>query len=120
MIWPALGVTVGLSVLPVHAHAATPVTATPAVHARVNVTNTHAVSWPWAAIAQCESGGNWHINTGNGFYGGLQFSLASWRGVGGAGLPSEASKREQVKRAILLQRLQGWGAWPVCSVEVGL
>jgi hypothetical protein len=76
--------------------------------------------WPWDALAQCESGGNWAINTGNGFYGGLQFTLQSWRGVGGAGYPHQASKSEQIHRAELLQDIQGWGAWPVCSRKVGL
>lgn len=76
--------------------------------------------WPWNELAQCESGGNWQINTGNGFYGGLQFSLASWRGVGGTGYPHEASVAEQIKRAKLLQAEQGWGAWPTCAREVGL
>jgi uncharacterized protein YabE (DUF348 family) len=65
----------------------------------------------WDKIAQCESGGNWHINTGNGYYGGLQFSLATWRSVGGAGLPSDASREEQIKRAKILQARSGWGQW---------
>jgi LysM repeat protein len=74
----------------------------------------------WDEIAQCESGGNWHINTGNGFYGGLQFTLSSWKAVGGTGLPSNASKSEQIMRAKKLQKLQGWNAWPVCSKKAGL
>lgn len=74
----------------------------------------------WDKIAACESGGNWAINTGNGYYGGLQFSLSSWRGVGGSGLPSEASREEQIARAQILQSRSGWGAWPVCSAKLGL
>lgn len=74
----------------------------------------------WDRIAACESGGNWAINTGNGFYGGLQFTLGSWRAVGGSGLPSQASREEQIARAQMLQARQGWGAWPVCSVKAGL
>jgi hypothetical protein len=74
----------------------------------------------WDRIAACESGGNWAINTGNGYYGGLQFSLSSWRGVGGSGLPSDASKAEQIARAQILQARQGWGAWPVCSIKAGV
>lgn len=74
----------------------------------------------WDSIAQCESGGNWSINTGNGFYGGLQFTLSSWQAVGGTGYPNDASRSEQIMRAQILQSEQGWGAWPVCSVEVGL
>ncbi|GAC1387512.1 MAG: hypothetical protein NVS1B7_0780 [Candidatus Saccharimonadales bacterium] len=74
----------------------------------------------WDRIARCESGGNWAINTGNGFYGGLQFTLSSWRAVGGSGFPNEASRDEQIARAIMLQARQGWGAWPVCSAKAGL
>lgn len=74
----------------------------------------------WDRIAACESGGNWAINTGNGYYGGLQFTLQSWRGVGGSGLPSNASRAEQIARGQMLQARQGWGAWPVCSVKAGV
>jgi len=74
----------------------------------------------WNSLAQCESGGNWSIDTGNGFYGGLQFTLSSWQAVGGTGYPNQASPGEQIMRAELLQQQQGWGAWPVCSTELGL
>jgi LysM repeat protein len=74
----------------------------------------------WYNLAQCESSGNWSIDTGNGFYGGLQFTLSSWQSVGGTGYPNMASPAEQIMRAELLQQQQGWGAWPVCSVELGL
>ncbi len=74
----------------------------------------------WEALAQCESGGRWDINTGNGFYGGLQFHPDSWRAVGGTGLPHEATREEQIYRGERLQALQGWGAWPHCSRVVGL
>lgn len=74
----------------------------------------------WDQLARCESGGNWAINTGNGYYGGLQFSLGSWRGVGGAGLPSQASREEQIARGQMLQARQGWGAWPACARKLGL
>jgi hypothetical protein len=66
-------------------------------------------------IAWCESRLRWTISTGNGYYGGLQFSLASWRAVGGSGYPHHASPLEQKYRAVRLSRLQGWGAWPVCG-----
>ena len=69
----------------------------------------------WDALADCESGGRWDINTGNGYYGGLQFSLSSWRAVGGQGYPHQATKTEQIERADQLQAMQGWGAWPACS-----
>lgn len=74
----------------------------------------------WDKIAQCESGGNWSINTGNGYYGGLQFTLGSWQAVGGNGYPNQASKAEQIARAQALQARQGWGAWPVCSAYAGV
>jgi len=74
----------------------------------------------WDRIAQCESGGNWHINTGNGFYGGLQFSLSTWHGYGGSGLPNRHSRTEQITIAQRVQHSQGWGAWPVCSAQAGL
>lgn len=74
----------------------------------------------WDRLAQCESGGNWSIDTGNGYYGGLQFSLASWRGVGGSGYPNKASRTEQISRAETLRERQGWRAWPACSDKLGL
>jgi hypothetical protein len=74
----------------------------------------------WERVAQCESGGNWSINTGNGYYGGLQFNLDSWRWVGGSGYPHEASKAEQIERAEILHQRQGWNAWPACSRKLGL
>jgi hypothetical protein len=66
-------------------------------------------------MAGCESGGRWHIATGNGFYGGLQFKISSWRSVGGPGMPHWATPLHQKYRAVLLMRVQGWGAWPVCQ-----
>ena len=74
----------------------------------------------WDSLARCESGGNWAINTGNGYYGGLQFSLSSWRAVGGSGYPHQASREEQIARAEQLLARQGWGAWPACSAKLGL
>ncbi len=74
----------------------------------------------WDQLARCESGGNWAINTGNGYYGGLQFTLGSWRGVGGGGYPHQASREEQIARGKMLQARQGWGAWPACARKIGL
>jgi len=65
----------------------------------------------WDKIAQCESGGNWSINTGNGYYGGLQFSAATWKSVGGPGLPHQSSRAVQIKYAKILQARSGWGQW---------
>jgi hypothetical protein len=74
----------------------------------------------WDALAECESGGDWSINTGNGYYGGLQFSQSSWQAVGGPpGLPSEHSRETQIAMGQRLQAAQGWGAWPACSAELG-
>ena len=69
----------------------------------------------WDAVAQCESGGNWAIDSGNGFYGGLQFSPATWRANGGTGMPNRASREEQIRVAENVLRTQGIGAWPVCG-----
>ncbi|WP_289016647.1 resuscitation-promoting factor [Aeromicrobium sp. REDSEA-S32_B7] len=73
----------------------------------------------WDRIAQCESGGNWSINTGNGYYGGLQFSAATWHSVGGPGLPHENSREVQIKYAKILQQRSGWGQWS-CAAKVGV
>jgi hypothetical protein len=72
------------------------------------------------ALAQCESGGNWSINTGNGYYGGIQFSAATWRGIGYGGLPHQTSKATQIEAGQKLQGLYGWGQWPACSRKLGL
>lgn len=69
----------------------------------------------WDAIAQCESGGNWGINTGNGHYGGLQFKQATWNANGGVGSPARASRAEQIRVAENVLRSQGLGAWPKCG-----
>jgi uncharacterized protein YabE (DUF348 family) len=74
----------------------------------------------WDKIAQCESGGNWSINTGNGYYGGLQFSLSTWRAYGGSGMPNKASREEQIRIAKKVQASDGWGAWPACTAKLGL
>ncbi len=73
----------------------------------------------WDAVAQCESGGNWAISTGNGFYGGLQFTLSTWQAFGGSGNPAAASKAEQIRVAENVLAGQGKGAWPVCGVGLG-
>jgi resuscitation-promoting factor RpfB len=74
----------------------------------------------WDKLAQCESGGNWSINTGNGYYGGLQFSLSTWRAYGGSGYPHKASREEQIRIAKKVQAADGWGAWPACTSKLGL
>ena len=74
----------------------------------------------WDALAQCESGGNWSINTGNGFYGGLQFTQQSWNGVGMSGSPATATRAQQIEAGERLLAIQGWGAWPACSAKLCL
>jgi hypothetical protein len=73
----------------------------------------------WDALAECESGGNWEINTGNGYYGGIQFSESSWHAVGGTGLPHEHPRDTQIAMGIRLWESSGWGAWPACTRELG-
>jgi Tfp pilus assembly protein FimV len=77
----------------------------------------------WDAVAQCESGGDWSINTGNGYYGGLQFSQSSWEAAGGtqyAARADLATKDQQIAAAEQLLAMQGPGAWPVCGAQAGL
>ena len=77
----------------------------------------------WDRLAQCEAGGNWHINTGNGYYGGLQFNPGTWRAYGGAEfapLPHQATREQQIAVAERTLAGQGWGAWPACSARLGL
>ena len=69
----------------------------------------------WDAVAACESGGNWAINTGNGYYGGLQFSPGTWAANGGSGSASQASREEQIRVAENVLQSQGIDAWPVCG-----
>jgi LysM repeat protein len=74
----------------------------------------------WDRLAACESGGNWSINTGNGYYGGLQFMLSTWHAVGGQGYPHQNSREEQIFRAEILLARSGWGQWPQCAAKLGL
>lgn len=91
---------------PLAAPEAPPVLAAPpAIHESVN----------WDRIAACESGGNWSINTGNSFHGGLQFTLGTWHANGGSGMPENAPREEQIRVAENTLHSQGIGAWPVCG-----
>lgn len=75
----------------------------------------------WDSLAQCESGGNWAINTGNGYYGGLQFSLSTWRAYGGPGYPHQQSRETQIAIAEKLRAATGgYGSWPGCAAKLGL
>jgi uncharacterized protein YabE (DUF348 family) len=88
--------------------------------AKVNNAN---VGGTWQALAECESGGNWSINTGNGYSGGLQFSASSWLGAGGgkyAPYAYMATPSEQIATAEVLRSNGGWGHWPACAAKLGL
>lgn len=77
----------------------------------------------WDSLAQCESGGNWSINTGNGYQGGLQFSPSTWAAYGGgeyAASADQASREQQIAVAEKVQAAQGWGAWPSCTSQLGI
>jgi resuscitation-promoting factor RpfA len=83
-------------------------------------TATAAPDSAWDRLAQCESGGNWRTNTGNGYFGGLQFNLRTWRSHGGSGMPHQASREQQIAVAERVLASQGWRAWPSCSRKMGL
>lgn len=74
----------------------------------------------WDRLAQCESGGNWAINSGNGYYGGLQFNLQTWQAYGGTGYPHEHSRETQIAIAENLRAARGFQPWPACSRKLGL
>jgi hypothetical protein len=84
------------------------------------VTKQLTSSGVWDRLVQCEASGNWSANTGNGFYGGLQFTLESWHEFGGTGMPYNASRETQIQIAKNIKAGQGWGAWPACSKRLGL
>ena len=85
----------------------------------LSAASANADTVDWDAIAQCESGGNWSTNTGNGHYGGLQFKPTTWAANGGVGSPATASREEQIRVAENVLRTQGIGAWPKCGANAG-
>src|SRR3954466_11399531 len=85
----------------------------------LSAASANADSVDWDAIAQCESGGNWAANTGNGHYGGLQFKPATWSSNGGVGSPVAASREEQIRVAENVLASQGAKAWPKCGALGG-
>ncbi|HVN11046.1 MAG TPA: transglycosylase family protein [Kineosporiaceae bacterium] len=92
----------------------------------LGITATSASAAPasaWDQLAGCESGGNWHINTGNGFYGGLQFTTSTWRAFGGSAYAPRADLASRSQQIAVAERVlagQGWGAWPACSAKLHL
>jgi hypothetical protein len=103
--------------------AAAPVTTTPSTVAPAAVAPVPATApstGVWAELRQCESGGDYSIDTGNGYYGAYQFSAATWHGLGYPGLPNQAPPAVQDQAAARLQARSGWGQWPECSQKLGL
>ena len=90
-----------------------------AVGAPLAIAATPASATNWDAVAQCESSGNWNTNTGNGYYGGLQFSQSTWKAYGGTGSAANASREQQIAVAERVLQGQGIGAWPVCGKKGG-
>ncbi|NGO12461.1 LysM peptidoglycan-binding domain-containing protein [Streptomyces sp. HC44] len=118
-IWYVAVVAVALALLaPAEASAAPPPPAPgPSGAARVPH-DCEKDQWPWGCLAQCESSGRWDVNTGNGFYGGLQFSQPTWEAFGGRAYAPRADlagRQEQITVAEEVVRVQGWEAWPVCA-----
>ncbi|HSW88411.1 MAG TPA: transglycosylase family protein [Candidatus Saccharimonadales bacterium] len=74
----------------------------------------------WDKLAKCESNNHWDDDTGNGYYGGLQFGQGTWESVGGTGNPAHASREEQIMRGKMLQAKRGWGPWGGCGKMLGL
>ncbi|HWA66312.1 MAG TPA: transglycosylase family protein [Mycobacteriales bacterium] len=106
-----------VGVMGVGAAAASVLTPTAAHAVTATATDTQ-----WDRVAQCESGGNWHINTGNGYYGGLQFAATTWSSFDGPGYAPRAdlaSREQQIDIANKVLAAEGWNAWPVCSQDAG-
>jgi hypothetical protein len=112
---------------------APPTTAAPAVAASATISTTSTTARPkpvfslsataggvWAALRQCESGGNYQENTGNGFYGAYQFTASTWTSLGYPGRPDQEPPAMQDQGAQKLQARSGWGQWPACSRKLGL
>ncbi|MDN5749296.1 MAG: LysM peptidoglycan-binding domain-containing protein [Pseudonocardia sp.] len=77
----------------------------------------------WDRLAECESGGQWDINTGNGYYGGVQFSPSTWRAFGGGEFAANAHQASREQQIVVAERTlagQGWNAWPSCSHQAGV
>ncbi|AJF64437.1 transglycosylase family protein [Streptomyces vietnamensis] len=120
--WCTAGSLVG-SLVAASAAALLTLTPTPARAASLPSYACAQDQWPWGCVADCESSGNWRTNTGNGFYGGLQFWHPTWVEHGGlkyARRADLATRPQQITVAEEVLRTQGWGAWPVCSKRYGL
>lgn len=106
-----------------HAVATPPPSPTSRLAAPAPASVTYSGDSVWDDLAQCESGGNWSINTGNGYYGGLQFSYGTWHDYGGgefAEYPHQATREEQIVVAERLRDARGYAPWPACRAKLGL
>ncbi|GAA1387859.1 hypothetical protein GCM10009613_24340 [Pseudonocardia kongjuensis] len=99
---------------------AAPETSTPVAPAAAVAPGQSVPTSTWDKLAECESSGDWSINTGNGYSGGLQFLPSTWKAYGGSGEAHNASKAEQIRVAENVLEGQGWGAWPSCASQLGL
>ncbi|OKJ97070.1 peptidoglycan-binding protein [Streptomyces sp. CB03234] len=114
-LWPAVAPAVLLL-----GWGTTSAVAAPAVHTAADCAGDQ---WPWGCVAECESGGRWDLDTGNGYYGGLQFKQSTWEAYGGltyAPRADRATRKQQITVAEEVLRLHGWAAWPTCSKKYGL
>jgi hypothetical protein len=96
------------------------VTPTPTVTPTLTIDTSGADDAIWDKLAKCESNNHWDDDTGNGYYGGLQFGQGTWESVGGTGNPAHASREEQIMRGKMLQAKRGWGPWGGCGKMLGL
>lgn len=120
--WPAglVAAAVSALLLPFSASAAPP-SPLPTPDRALAAYDCSRTEGPWSCLARCESNGRWHVNTGNGFYGGLQFRQSTWESFGGlkyAPRADLATREEQIKVAEKVLRVQGWKAWPACSKKI--
>lgn len=94
--------------------------AKPSIHQTAPAPAGVSGSGVWDRLAQCESGGRWNANTGNGYYGGLQFNLSTFQSNGGSGNPANASREEQIRVAENIRSKRGFSPWPACARKLGL
>ena len=121
-IEPAMSVAIIPPTVPLIVEAAPVVTEPPQTTTTTTIQPVISEGSRWDQLAQCESGGNWSINTGNGFTGGVQFLQSTWLAMGGGEFAPDAylaSKAEQIIVAERLVKVSGWGAWPGCTSKFG-
>jgi len=121
-IEPAMSAAIIPPTVPLIVEAAPVVTEPPQTTTTTTIQPVISEDSRWDQLAQCESGGNWSINTGNGFTGGVQFLQSTWLAMGGAEFAPDAylaSKAEQIIVAERLVKVSGWGAWPGCTSKFG-